>query len=581
MARDPQIEEIRSRIDIVELIEAHVPLRRSGKSWKGRCPFHEDDTPSFHVMPDIQRYKCFGCGKSGDIFTFLQEIENLTFPQALERLAQRAGVTLSRSSRGQASQRDLLRAALVEAQAFFREQLGKSQLAREFLDDRGVSPEMRDRFGLGFAPGYGDVLASTLQKQGVKLAVASRAGLLERGADGGYRDQLRSRLTFPVHDEQGRIIGFGGRALGDVQPKYLNSPDTELFKKRRVLYAFDMAKNRVREEGFALLVEGYMDVIACHAAGLGNAVATLGTALSEEHATLLKRWCGKVVVMFDADDAGIRAALRAGDVLQAAGLNARIAKLPEGEDPDAVLRKEGEAALRRLAEAGTTPTHFELDLLEAQGGASTDEGARALVAEAVKVLAKLRSEVERDAYIERVARLLPSFRADRARAVSAVRRDIAARVRGARAGGAPSWAVVQAAREAPSAVDRAEAGLLRGACDPRWSGVAWKLLEPELFLSEGRRTAVVELLEAYPEGPAGSSAAEILNTMENDVAVEALTSVLMQEDEPLSESSLQEHHACLKREWRRRRRQELASLLATEGEENATILQEYHRLLDE
>jgi len=589
MARDPQVEEIRSRIDIVELIGATVNLRKSGQDYKGLCPFHSEDTPSFYVRPGIQRYHCFGCGKTGDVFKFIEEMEHLDFRGALERLAERAGVTLQKRNPKAASEREALFTAMNEAQVFFREQITKSQAARDFLDSRGVSPEMRDAFGVGFAPGFGDALASVLKKRGVRLDLAARAGLVQQSV-GGYDDRFKNRVIFPVRDQQGRIIAFGGRALGDVQPKYYNSPETDLFKKSQVLYGFDRARAAIGSEGFALLVEGYLDVIACHSAGLTNAVATLGTSLSEEHSVTLKRWCEKAVVVYDADEAGRKAAIRAAIILGAGGLSVRIARLTPGEDPDTVLKKEGPGALRKLTEEAVAPTTFRLDLMEQEIGTKTPEQREKFVAEAISVIAALPGEVERESYLERVARLLPTYATSISQAIGAVRADIKKRQpKPARSGSAAVRLPTPTAPRIHGA-DVAEVGLIRAACDTRWSGIAWPLLDAALIHQESLRLLVLRMQEVFPVGPYGGPET-VLNMLEDREHEAILTEVLMLHEERelpaaglervfekmTSEKDILGWHASLVARQKKLQRQQIMKQ-AKDGAQKDQDLQEYVRL---
>lgn len=586
MARDPQIEEIRSRLDIVELVGLHVNLKRAGKDYKGLCPFHTEDTASFFVSPALQRYHCYGCQKSGDIFNFTMEIERLDFAGALQRLADRAGVTLQKRGSKKPSI-DPVRHALDEAQVFFREQASKSQQALEFLDLRQVSPDMRVRFGIGFSPGFGDALAATLAKRGVRLQDAERAGLVQ-ASQGGYEDRFRGRVMFPVRDPQGHIVGFGGRALGDAQPKYYNSPENELFKKREILYAFDQARDSISGQNLALLVEGYLDVIACHDAGMTNAVATLGTALSEEHAKLLKRWCERVVVLFDADRAGVEAAMRSAAILEAAGLQARIGKLTPGEDPDTVLKKEGPGKLRGYVEDAVDPMAFRLDRLEQEHDLTAEEGRVAFVKAAVALLAGLPSEVARESYIDRVARHVPTYTLDRARAASAVRKDIALALPRPKGRAAVRMQTPQTP-PVPDGVTQ-EIGLIQAACNPKWSGTAWPLLDAELFLDEDRRAIVLALREAFPLGPIGGGEADTLNAIDDDAVRANLTALLMGRGEKLqealydvylSEKVLEEYHTRLKSRLARFKRR-AASEQAKEDPANCEAAwQEYRRLLRE
>lgn len=388
-------ELIRQRINIVDLVGSRVQLKRSGKNFTGLCPFHEDRRPSFFVMPDSGRYKCFSCGEAGDAFTWVMKQENVDFTEALRLLAKQAGVELSSRKPGEESQRGRQLEAMKLAQTFFVEQLSKSSFALDYCQGRDLNAEVRETWGLGFAPADDHALATALKKAGFPLAECKELFLVEGDAEIGYHDKFRGRLMFPIHDERGELVAYGGRILGDGQPKYINSSDTPLFRKSRVLYGLHRAKNAIGKSRVAVLVEGYLDVIACHRAGVETAVASLGTSLAEDHAKLLKRWCDEVVVLYDSDAAGEKAAARACDVLGTEGLKVRVALMPPGEDPDTLLRTAGAAAVEKAAEGGLSPLAFRLMQIER----TTDPNDPDFWERAIDALAQSPSplEIEREA----------------------------------------------------------------------------------------------------------------------------------------------------------------------------------------
>src|SRR6478735_2648605 len=368
MRRDA-VAEIRERTDIVELVNGYTPLKKAGRSFKGLCPFHQEKTPSFVVFPDSQNFHCFGCGKGGDIFTFQMEVEKVDFPEALRELAKRAGVDLA-DAPGVAKENDERRERLLNAidlaATFFHDQLLNQPggtAGRELVEQRGLDRTTIERFRLGFAPDRWDALLTVLGARGFDAATLVEAGLAQERQTGGHYDRFRNRLIFPIADRDGRIVGFGARALGDDQPKYLNSPQTSLFDKSSLLYALNLAKDAIKSENRAIIVEGYMDAIAAHQFGHPNVVAAMGTALTESQVGLLKRFSKRIVLALDADAAGQMATLRSlesmpnaldhveSPVPDASGiirferkLDAQISilKLPIGKDPDELLRKHPE-----------------------------------------------------------------------------------------------------------------------------------------------------------------------------------------------------------------------------------------------
>lgn len=388
-------DAIRSRIDIVDLVSQRVQLKRAGRHFKGLCPFHEDRNPSFTVSPETGYYKCWSCGESGDIFTWVMKTQNVEFGEALKQLAEQAGVTLSRQAEEKGPSRSQRIAIMEEALRFFRAELEKSKVAREYLENRALPNETIDEWELGYAPSSDSELAGHLKRKGFLLSEAAPLFLIEDDGTGGYYDKFRGRLMFPIRDERGDLVAFGGRIIGDGQPKYINSGDTPLFRKSKVLYGLLRAKEGLAKTKTAVLVEGYLDVIACHRAGIVTALASLGTSLAEDHAKLLKRWCEEVVVLYDADAAGEKAAARACEILQAADLKVRVALMPPGEDPDTLLRKAGSAAVVSAASAGLTPLEFRLMRIEQSLDPNSDEFWK----EAITAMAEASSwpQIERQA----------------------------------------------------------------------------------------------------------------------------------------------------------------------------------------
>ncbi len=417
MAFTPEfIAKVRDASDIVGVIQAWVPLRKSGSSYMGLCPFHQERTPSFSVVPSKQIFHCFGCGEGGDVFAFVQKREKVDFVAALKLLAERAGLEPTEEeadpeARAQAQRRraeeEAQRRILDLAEAWFRRNLeegAEGARALEYAVSRGLDEGARERFRLGYAPADPGALLAAASKGGHRPEALVAAGLAVRGERGVY-SRFRGRLMFPIRDARGRLAGFGGRLLGPGEPKYLNSPEGPLFSKGRLLYPWDRAKDALGKTREAVVCEGYMDAIACHQASLEGAVATLGTALTEEHARLLKRYVERVVVVFDADEAGLRAARRAAEPLLKAALEVRVARLDGAKDPDELLRRAGAGALRDAVASARPLVGFCVEAALAAAGPDPAPAARAAaLREAFPLLRLMPSSSEADATLEDAAR---------------------------------------------------------------------------------------------------------------------------------------------------------------------------------
>lgn len=428
------LEEIRRRADIVDIISPYVRLRKAGRRLVGLCPFHQERTPSFTVDPEKGFWHCFGCKAGGDLFRFVEMMEKVTFAEAVELLARRLGLPPKTPADGaQHRARERLLTLHNEAAQFFHSCLkakpGTQALA--YLRDRGVSPQAADDFLLGYAPDTWEALLDFLEKRGFSGKELARAGLVVVRQDGGFYDRFRNRLIFPICDATGRVIAFGGRALADdQQPKYLNSPETMLFQKGHTLWAFDRARRAIADSGRAIIVEGYLDAIACHEAGFAETVATMGTTLTREHVELLRRRTERLLLSFDSDSAGLAAALRGRDLFQEAGLEVWVVTLPEGMDPDNVIRLRGADSFKALLEEAAPMMEWELARLLAQ--ASLPAGGkdeRALVGalrQAVASLGRIPAGVEREYYIRWLAqKVVVSDSPDRLRAMeTAIREEL-------------------------------------------------------------------------------------------------------------------------------------------------------------
>ncbi len=392
------LEEIKDRIDIVDLISDYVSLKKTGQNWKGLCPFHSEKTPSFVVSPAKQIYHCFGCGSGGDIFTFLMRYENLSFPETVKDLAERAGVTLqiSRKDTVKTGEKETLLKLHKNALSFFQQALKRSSKAANYLKKRGIEIEAQKLFSLGYAPKSWSALLSYLQDKGYKTEVIKKAGLVSQGAK-GYYDTFRDRIIFPIFDLRGDVIAFGGRVLDDSEPKYLNSPETLIFNKRRVLYGFNLAKDSIKKTGYTLFMEGYFDVITAHIYGFSNSVAPLGTAITQEQGKLIKRFMEDVILVFDSDHAGVKAAKSAANILLESGLNIKMLSLPDEGDPDTFLRKNGREAFNNLLK---NPLSI-IDFFMLQGG-----DKRLIAREAIETISKTPDRVLQGDYVKMLSEKL-------------------------------------------------------------------------------------------------------------------------------------------------------------------------------
>lgn len=416
MAFSPEfIDQVRQANDIVQVVQTWVPLKKAGASWKGLCPFHQERTPSFNVVPSKQIFHCFGCGEGGDVFAFVQKREKVDFVEALKLLAERSGIALPDEplddsqrldSERRRKEEEAQRRLLDLAGAWFRRNLEEGSEGAQALDyarKRGLDDAVRERFALGYAPADGSALVKAAAKKGFSEAELVAAGLAVSNERGTYA-RFRARLMFPIQDPKGRLAGFGGRVLGAGEPKYLNSPEGPLFSKGKLLYPWSLAKPALGKLREALVCEGYMDAIACHQGGLEQAVATLGTALTADHARLLKRYVDRVVLIFDADAAGLRAARRAGEPLLEAGLDARVARLEGAKDPDELLRRSGPAALEAACKAARPLLEFCVEAGLAAAGERPSPAQRAAVLKDIfPLLARLESSSEADAALAAAA----------------------------------------------------------------------------------------------------------------------------------------------------------------------------------
>ena len=402
------IEEVRSRNDIVDLISTYVPLKKKGSSYFGLCPFHNEKSPSFSVSRDKQMYYCFGCGAGGNVFTFLMEYENFSFPEALKYLAERAGMELPEEELNEEAKRAMdEKARLREMNKFsanyfyylLHSKRGQKGLA--YLKDRGITDATIKHFGLGYADIYNDDLYRFLKSKGYSDEELKDSALVTIDERRGGSDKFWNRVMFPIMDVNSRVIGFGGRVMGDAKPKYLNSPETMIFDKSRNLYGLNRARRT--KKPYFLLCEGYMDVISLHQAGFTNAVESLGTALTPGHAALIHRYVQEVYLTYDSDGAGTRAALRAMPILRDAGITAKIIRMEPYKDPDEFIKNLGAEAFEERIASARNVFMYSLEVLEKDYDMNSPEGKTEFMKETARRLTQFEEEIERNNYIEAVA----------------------------------------------------------------------------------------------------------------------------------------------------------------------------------
>ena len=407
------LEQIRAASDIVDVIGSYLPLKRAGAAFVALCPFHKEKTPSFHVNPHLQIFKCFGCHKGGDVFAFVKEYENLDFPEAVRRLAERARIPLEYEKGAAGEQSRSLKAMLLQIHeqitqrwqaALTGEADGK--IARDYLAKRGVSDEAVKLFRLGYAPEVWDDTVNWARNKGYEPGLVEKAGLILRkeGSEHFY-PRFRGRLIFPINDEQGRVIGFSGRILsGDENvAKYVNSPETMIFTKSKVFFGLDKSKRALLDAGYAVVCEGQLDLIACYMAGVQNIVAPQGTAFTADHARILKRYVEEVVLCFDSDDAGQNAAVRSLDHLLGSGLAVRVAEIPGPHDPDSFIRASGAPAFRQLIEKADGFFDYYLNRLCSTNSVTADKGRLAILGAMAEAVQKTGNVVLIDKYAQKTA----------------------------------------------------------------------------------------------------------------------------------------------------------------------------------
>jgi len=569
------VDQVRDAADLVEVVGEHVRLRKRGRKYEGLCPFHDEKTPSFSIDPEKGLYYCFGCHRGGDVFKFVMETERLSFPEAVERLAGQFGITLpprSPETRRRRDEAERIRSLLQEAQQFFTEQLASSSgaAARRELQRRGFDPATWAEFGFGWAPDDWRQLTDHLVRRHPQGSLIAAGLTVEASSGGSPYDRFRKRITFPIRTADGKIVAFGGRILGDGEPKYLNSPESVLFHKRSTLFCLDRARQAIRTSGEAVVVEGYFDCLSFHRAGIHNVVATLGTALSADHARLLRRDLGtrvasadrqpRVLLCYDADDAGRRAALAAVRVLLENGVGLAVVELEKGKDPDDVIRELGPAAGRELI---ATPTPL-IDFLLAELPENPTQRQRAGAELAELVAVAQDPHTRSELFIELSVRLGFS---------SEVLRDLARRV-----GGRPSSARRPTTGQLPSGEAMLVRIMLEGG--PTWRRTIAREIDPALR-SEPLVGRLVQALREF-ENDAGEGGRDFVAWLQrqagNDELVALVARVAATDAPALTEHAIKKQLALtLTEQWKveaKRITEEIRRAESTHDDESVAVLQE-------
>ncbi|MBI2528570.1 MAG: DNA primase [Candidatus Rokubacteria bacterium] len=572
----PLLEEIRSRVDMVELVGQFVNLKRAGENWKALCPFHTEKTPSFTVHPKKGIFHCFGCGAGGDAFSFLMRQDRLAFPEAVRLLAGRAGVALPAERTPEAADGKLeaLRQLMARATEFYAEALWAAggERARRYLEGRGVDPEMARRFGLGWAPEGWDHLLTFMRGQSVAEEALAQAGLvLPRQTGSGFYDRFRSRLLFPIRDGQGRVVAFGGRALGLEEPKYLNSPETPLYVKGQTLYALDLARGAMRERNRAVVVEGYLDCLMAHQYGFTETVAALGTAFTPAQLALLQRHADEIIAVFDADAAGQKAAARleeltgeaadirslgwsvarTGGFARAGHFPVKVAVLPEGHDPDSLLRALGAEAFRSRLDAARSILSFVMAQALAEEDLASSRGRATAHARVALILSKVPDAEEATALARQAARELGVDTTQLWIEAQQLGRARLSHGRGERAPGRDALPTVSAAGLPPSLAERDLLALLLGVAEAR------SALLPGIDQEDIAHPGLRRLLEALRGAP-DSPAEALMTLLDSDSERGLLASLLLEERQW---TDVQQQISQLQRRYEIRRRKKRIRLV--------------------
>ncbi len=535
MISETTLREIQDRLDIVEVIGGYIALKKSGQNFKALCPFHPEKTPSFMVYPQKQFYICYGCGAGGDTISFVMRHEHMEFAEAVEALAQKAGVEIPKTGGKQRrSNPDMYRAHELAAK-LYHEQLISSQkgkAAREYLNKRGLDQTAWETFQLGYAPDEWDFLVGAAQKEGLSLEVLERGGLaVPREGKSGCYDRFRNRVIFPICDTRDRVIAFGGRVFGEESgPKYLNSPETELYVKGKILYGLHVAASEIRAKDFCLVVEGYMDMVSPYQHGIRNVVASMGTSLTEAQIQLIRRYTRNVVMVYDGDLAGEMATLRGLDLLLTAQMRVKVAGLPGGLDPDSMIRAHGVKAFARVIQESQDLFDYKLNLLKQKFDPKQMEGRVRICEEMLPTIKRVPNAIQRGEYVKRLSELLGISEELVWAEYGKVRLE---------SGWKPAAVIGPTAPKAPMSPEESLAGLLLE--NPAWIERLEGRLEPSSVKNDQVRNLLEWLVVRWKAGRLPQGHQEAINALGRDSAAETealfarwlvWAATLLEEDKP-------------------------------------------------
>ncbi|MDD5423036.1 MAG: DNA primase [Candidatus Omnitrophica bacterium] len=511
---DNIIDQIQEKTDIVETISRYIPMKKVGRNYKTTCPFHNEKTPSFIVSPDKQIYHCFGCGAGGNVFSFVMKYENMQFPEVVEMLAQRAGVALPRvpGRKGDDPISSQLYKVNEAAAEFFQSSLMNNRSAKEYLASRGVGDELIKKFKIGFANDSWESLLNYFKAKGVGGPVLEKAGLVIANDKGGHYDRFRGRVIFPIIDLKDRVLGFGARVMDASLPKYINSPETAIYSKGRNLYGLNSSKEAIKKEGYALVVEGYLDFLVPYQAGIKNIIATLGTALTSDQARLLKRFANTVIMVYDPDEAGEAASLRNLDMFISEDMNVYIAELPQGFDPDSAIRKFGADEFLKIVKSSKNLFDYKLDKLNARFDMKKPHGKAAIASEMLPTISRINNAVMKSELVKKLAERLSVDEESLKAELKKVKPDYSQR----------RYAAVPA--EVKKDFRAAEMMLLALLLEGQnYTETIMRSVSPEEFKDSSVRDAVSAIYAMQKEG-VQATAAKLINHLGNGVDASALVS---------------------------------------------------------
>ncbi len=579
---EDKIEEIRSRADIVSLVSGYVTLKKAGRNFNGLCPFHKEKKPSFTVNPDKQIFYCFGCGEGGNVFTFLMKIDNMSFPEAVRYLAGKMGIVIESRHMSGAEKKEisireeLKRVNLLAAQYFSKNLFSEAgRVIRGYLEKRGIKDPVVKEFNLGYSMDGWEYLKRFLKGENIPLGLVEKAGLIIPKSNGGFYDRFRGRLIFPIEDISGNVVAFGGRVIGNGEPKYLNSPESPVYVKGKILYGLNRNKDDIRKKDYAILVEGYLDLLSLRSFGISNVVATLGTAVTKEHVALIRRYTKNLVVMFDPDEGGKNALERSLKLFLEGNLNTRIVVLPDGYDPDEYVRSFGIEALEKAVDHSQSMVDYYIEKII--GGRETFEENLDSVMDAVLFISNIGDAIQRNLFIKRVSEK------------SGVDQELLKREISRKLGSQKVTAEKKSGKKKAMGIDMIEIGLIHLALEYPYKIpeiIDGKVLD--YFMSDDLKRLGNVLGQSY--GRSGKlNVSDVVDGLEDGVVRERLLKLTMTEspyDDAVIDRVFDDSVKRIKQKWYRGKRKSLNRELVKAQETNDqkiwnTLLMEKEKLLKE